>query len=251
MTTDRLYALDFDGVICDSAIETGFSGWHAARTLWPDMPQQMPEDVLSEFRRIRPVLETGYEAIIICKGLLKGLTANHFLQDFSYHIDTLMQQEKCTVPQLKLAFAQYRDQWIASDLPGWIEMNPLYEGILKLLQNIPAEQLFIITTKQERFVHAILSSHGLDLPASQVFGMDRQLKKTQILTTLKREFPDEEVFFLEDRLPTLLNVLETPALASLQLGFAAWGYNTEADRQMTHQHHRITYFASPETLNLS
>ena len=34
----KLYALDFDGVICDSAVETAVTGWRVAQTLWDDMP---------------------------------------------------------------------------------------------------------------------------------------------------------------------------------------------------------------------
>lgn len=251
MQPERLYAFDFDGVICDSALETGISGWHAARSLWPDMPQQMPEAIMTAFRRVRPVLETGYEAILICRGLFKGLTSNQFLDAFSTHISTLKQSENCTDAALKTAFALYRDNWIAADLHTWLEMNPLYTGIPQLLQKIPKEKSFIITTKQERFVHAILSAQGIHLPATQVYGMDRQLKKTQILNALQHEFPDDDIFFIEDRLPTLLDVLETPALALLQLGFAAWGYNTEADKQNVQQHVGIAYLASPEAILLS
>lgn len=252
MTPDnRLYALDFDGVICDSAIETGISGWHAARQLWPEMPAQMPEWVLSDFRRIRPVLETGYEAMLICRGLFKGLEANQFLDAFPRLIDELIRSENCSETQLKTSFAQYRDNWISRDMPGWIEMNPLYGGVKKLLQTLPTEQCFIITTKQERFVHSILSANGIQLPASQVFGMDRQLKKTQILATLQAEFPEKDVVFVEDRLPTLQTVIATPALKTLQLGFAAWGYNTNADKQTAKQQAGISYLASPEAILLS
>lgn len=251
MPDNKLYALDFDGVICDSAIETGISGWHAARQLWPEMPAQMPGWVLSDFRRIRPVLETGYEAMLICRGLFKGLDATQFLDAFPRLIDKLIHSENCSETQLKTSFAEYRDNWISRDLPGWIEMNPLYDGVQQLLQTLPTEQCFIITTKQERFVHAILSANGIQLPMTQVFGMDRKLKKTQILTDLQAEFPEKDLFFVEDRLPTLQTVIATPALKTLQLGFAAWGYNTEADKLSMQQQSAIKYLRSPESIFVS
>ena len=38
-----IYALDFDGVICDSAIETAVTGWKVAQKIWQDMPSSLPE----------------------------------------------------------------------------------------------------------------------------------------------------------------------------------------------------------------
>ena len=34
-TTTTIFALDFDGILVDSAAETGHSGWLAAKALWP------------------------------------------------------------------------------------------------------------------------------------------------------------------------------------------------------------------------
>jgi len=42
MPTHLFYALDFDGVICDSAVETGITGWKSACTLWQGMPETIP-----------------------------------------------------------------------------------------------------------------------------------------------------------------------------------------------------------------
>ena len=36
MKQSVIYTLDFDGVVCDSAIETGISGWKAGATIWDD-----------------------------------------------------------------------------------------------------------------------------------------------------------------------------------------------------------------------
>jgi hypothetical protein len=71
------------------------------------------------------------------------------------------------------------------------------------------------------------------------------------LADLLAEYPDDPVFFVEDRLPTLLDVIGTPSLKTLQLGFAAWGYNTDADKHTAQQQAGITYLASPETIPLS
>ena len=55
MDSTTLYALDFDGVICHSAIETAGTAWIAAQTLWPDMQDEgITDSCIQEFVKIRP-----------------------------------------------------------------------------------------------------------------------------------------------------------------------------------------------------
>ena len=124
-------------------------------------------------------------------------------------------------------------------------MNPLYPGISKLLKQIPLSQLFIITTKQERFVQAILQANQIDIIPTHIYGLDRKLKKPQILQDLQQLPPQTTILFIEDRLPTLLDVINTPSLSTIQLYFANWGYNTTNDMQTAEQNHRINALDTP------
>lgn len=247
---DKLFALDFDGVICDSALETGLSGWQVAYRYWPDMPVKMPETMLADFRRVRPVMETGFEAILICRLLFEGVAVASLLADFPQQIDQLSRREKLDSSTLKTQFGAYRDSWIASDLADWIKMNPLYPGISDLLERIPPAQRFIITTKQQRFVSAILAANNITMPESRIFGLERKLSKPQILTNLQAQHPHADIVFVEDRLLTLFDVINTENLSAVQLYFAGWGYNTTADKQQAQQHPRINYLPQLASFNL-
>lgn len=229
-----LFALDFDGVICDSALETGLSGWLAARQIWPDLPDKIPDAVLSGFRQVRPVLETGFESILINRGLFDGIAAQDLIADFSQQLNFIRQQNQLKNDQLKSLFGKVRDQWIAEDFNSWINNNPLYPGVAEFLKQIPAAQLFIITTKQERFVSAILEANNIHLPAAQIFGLERQRSKSDILTDFTTRH-NGAICFVEDRLPTLLQVISEPQLSGIDLWLADWGYNTVDDRLMALQ----------------
>ncbi len=101
IATDKLFALDFDGVICDSAIETGITGWQVATQLWQDMPENMPEQVMIDFRYVRPVMETGFEAILICRLLFEGLKPELLMTDFSRQINAILSREQLDTSELK------------------------------------------------------------------------------------------------------------------------------------------------------
>ncbi|MBN46920.1 MAG: hypothetical protein CMH23_10660 [Methylophaga sp.] len=246
-----LFAFDFDGVICDSAIETGLSGWQVAAQIWGDMPKQMPEQILTDFRQVRPVMETGFESILICRLLFEAISPDSLLNDFTGQIDNLVLRDQLDKTDLKKRFGVYRDSWIDADFAGWIKMNPLYPGVIDLLSQIPRHQLFIITTKQERFVSAILEANQITVEPTQIYGLERNLKKPQILNQLQQSHPQTAILFIEDRLPTLLDVIATASLSSVQLYFANWGYNTGDDKHHAYLHPRITHIDLPSLQNLT
>jgi len=228
----RLYALDFDGVICDSAVETGMTGWKVASSLWSDMPDTMPEHISELFKQVRPVMETGYEAILIVRMLFEGSSAQRLLTNFSDSISQLLRRDQLDSDQLKQQFGQTRDHWINENIHEWIAMNPLFNGIADKLQQIEPSQCYIITTKQERFVHQILQANSVSVPKQHVYGLDRGLSKPQILADLLASHPQQSILFVEDRLPTLINAINDARLTDVQLYFADWGYNTEQDKKI-------------------
>jgi len=238
------YALDFDGVLCDSAVETGLTGWKVANIIWTDMPQEIPDGMLDLFRQVRPVMETGYEAALIMRHLFEGVEPNTLLQSFDKHLRHLIRRDEIDVPRLKTRFGETRDIWISENPQEWLEMNPLFAGVADKLNNIEHHNSAIITTKQERFVSKILEANNISFPAEHIYGLDRQLSKQQVLTDLSASHPDHQIVFLEDRLPTLIKVLEDKALQEVQLYFANWGYNTLEDKDVAEKTAEFT------TLNL-
>ena len=159
--TNKLYALDFDGVLCDSAVETAIAGWKVALQLWSDMPDHIPAEILERFRQVRPVMETGYESILIVRMLFEGLDTESLMTAFHHQIEALMIRDALEVDELKQTFGATRDQWIEDDFDNWIKMNPLFDGVAEKLHQLETEQSVIITTKQERFVDHILSQDPL------------------------------------------------------------------------------------------
>src|SRR5690606_14288387 len=154
--------------------------------IWDDMPKAMPDQIMKDFRQIRPIMETGYEAILICRLLFEGIPPAQVMDDFANQLKNILVRDQLDVTDLKKRFGEYRDSWINTDLSGWINMNPLYPGVSDLLQQIPLPQRFIITTKQERFVSEILAANQIEILPDQIYGLERKLKKPQILDDLQR-----------------------------------------------------------------
>ncbi len=237
MNNSIIYALDFDGVICDSAVETAITGWKAASSIWSDMPKTVPLAMVDRFRIVRPIIETGYEALLVMRLLYLEETVEAIYSGYGDKVQTLLQQTKVTVDDLKKLFGETRDVWIANDLADWIDMNPLFVGVAaKLRQFGQHRPWYVVTTKQERFVKQILKAHAIELADERIFGLDRSMSKIEVLKELLKIHPNETVYFVEDRLPTLLNVLHSEELVGVKPIFAAWGYNTAEDKALASEH---------------
>lgn len=231
MNNSIIYALDFDGVICDSAVETAITGWKAAGTIWGDMPKAVPQTMIDRFQLVRPVIETGYESILAMRLLYLENTVEAIYGGYGDKIRALIADANLTVDGLKKLFGETRDVWIANDLAGWVKMNPLFEGVAAKLQKLGQQHpWYVVTTKHERFVKQILKANAIGLPDERIFGLDRNTSKVEILKSLLKTHPNETIYFVEDRLPMLLNVLKSDGLENVKLIFALWGYNTAEDK---------------------
>jgi phosphoglycolate phosphatase-like HAD superfamily hydrolase len=228
MKPKTLFALDFDGVICDSAIETAITGWKVAQEIWPDMQDQLiTNEHIKQFRKIRPCLEVGFEAILIMRLLQQGIKMGDSCNN--YHQQTLM--DKGLNPKdLQVRFGETRDREIQQDEAGWIASNPIFDSIAKKLRTLKQEDWIIVTTKQERFLKRILQGNGISLDESRIYGLDRKLDKQTVLKILITQHPNRPVTFIEDRLPTLEGVLKNPELQNIKVQLVDWGYNTAAER---------------------
>ena len=223
-----ILALDFDGVICSSVGEVCVTGWKAAGRLWPDRFQGVvPAEILEGFERVRPVMEVGFEAVLLVRLLRDGYSVEKILGDAPSLHSSLMSGEGLSLDDWVRLFGSTRDRWMEEDLPGWIDRHDFFDGTIDALNHsdLPA---YIITTKEKRFAVALCAAAGLRVPQEKIFGLESG-RKLSVLQNLSSIHQHARFHFLEDRLSTLLRVNER-ADFDVRLYWAAWGYHTPAER---------------------
>ncbi len=236
-----VFCLDFDGVLCDSAPETAVSAWRAAGGLFGWSGREPPGEALERFVRLRPVIETGYQAPLLMALIVRGMEDSRILAEFSELCRRLMAEQGLDRPTLVHAFGDERDRWIRTDLSDWLRRHRFYPGVVPALRRALAQRpVFILTTKQERFALRLLESAGIDFPRDHLFGFDAGRRKEELLRELRRRPEDSEATFLfvEDRLRTLERVAGEPDLEAVRLVLARWGYVTEADLARAEREYR-------------
>ena len=250
----NVFALDFDGVICDSAVETGVSAWRAMTAVWPGWEgEEPPPDALRSFVRVRPALETGYQAPLLMHLVVRGVPVEEVLADYAQLESREMAASGASREELVDAFGTARDRWIARDSADWLARHRFYPGTIpRLREALETAPVFILTTKPERFATELLRSAGIELPDSRLFGLESGRRKEDILEELSGQpaFRDHTFHFVEDRLKTLERVVDCPALDKVRLYLATWGYCTEAEQGRAAAQPRITLWNLPDFLKL-
>ena len=247
--SDVIYALDFDGVICDSVRETAIAGWMGAHSIWPELfPQERPsEEKILAFKKVRPFLETGFETILLTKMIQEEIPFEEYQRHFKEHVSRIMEESHLDRPALISLFGGIRDRWIQQDQQDWLAAHGFFDGVLPALNAALAsgKRLYILTTKQERFVQATLESQGVNFPVENIYGLDRKCKKEVLLAEFLKGKP-REIHFVEDRIQTLLRVETVPELDSVNLHYATWGYGTPQDQEIAADDPHIHLFSLPE-----
>ncbi|KAK8466324.1 hypothetical protein PHAVU_008G061500 [Phaseolus vulgaris] len=248
----HLYALDFDGVICDSCGETAISALKAAKLRWPSLfdgvDSAIEDWIVDQMITVRPVVETGYETLLLVRLLLEtrvpsirkssvseGLAVEDILENWFKLKPIIMEEWNENREDLIDLFGKVRDEWLERDFTGWIGANRLYPGVADALR-FASSKVYIVTTKQGRFADALLRElAGVTIPPERLYGLGTG-PKVKVLKKLQN-LPEHKGLTLQ--LATLKNVIKEPELDNWNLYLVNWGFNTQKEREEAAANPRI------------
>ncbi|CAM9156056.1 unnamed protein product [Ectocarpus fasciculatus] len=265
----NVFAFDFDGVICNSQGESSRSGFRALRVLWPDIAAQLqvkdggqedsddaPAWILDKMKELRPIVETGYENILLVRLLIEerlGLPVLYPSEELFDSWgpgarDALALRYGLSREELVDAFGSARDEWMEADFQGWLGANKFYEGIPEAISACEGE-VYVITTKQTRFASALLEHAGIRVPLDRIFGLGTG-PKAGVLAQLQTKHSGCTLVFLEDRVETLEAVCADSNLEGVRLYLCDWGFNTAAQRARGESNDRVTLVGTGDIASL-
>lgn len=238
-----LLALDFDGVICNGLVEYFRTTCRTYCKIWDEDSQHPIQDVAQSFYALRPVIETGWEMPVLLRAIITGIPESKIWQYWSEISQQIVAQEKLDVRDVAAKLDGVRDEWIQKDLAGWLQLHEFYPGVVAKLRSLLTQsspQLYIITTKEGRFVKQLLQQQGIELSPEAIIGKEAKKPKYKTIHNLLALWgEDTNIWFVEDRLPALQLVEKQPDLGQVKLYLANWGYNTHRDRDIATHDPRI------------
>lgn len=262
-----VFAFDFDGVICASAKESSHTAILTAKNIWPQLLLDSKESyIISALQQLRPVIETGYETVLLTRKIyidsvnfnqvMSENKVNTYLQNLidiwsPEFRDKLLVDFGISKEQLILEFSKTRDRQISSDIKLWASRNSIYPSMLDIFP-LKNKKNIIITTKQKRYVQAILNHYHIECPhEDDIFDLDNPYgSKSKVLLEVCKRFPESKIHFIEDRYETLLQIDACKGLENVSLYLADWGYNTEKQKVEAAAHDRILLVDPLKFINL-
>jgi phosphoglycolate phosphatase-like HAD superfamily hydrolase len=235
----RVLALDFDGVISDSAPEAFAVSLRTYAALCPGSPFAAQAAALdgsgapsgaavraaplyAPFVEAMPLGNRAEDYAVILRALEQGLP----LPDQARYDALRDAQDPAWLERFHARFYAVRDALAASDPEGWSALMAPYPTLLAVLRRRAGDAaLAIATAKDARSVHALLSRYGIaDLfPAERVLDKQTGRTKTAHLELLRARtgVPFGEITFVDDK----VNHLDRAAALGVRCALAAWGYN--------------------------
>jgi phosphoglycolate phosphatase-like HAD superfamily hydrolase len=238
----NILALDFDGVICNGLREYFVTTQRTYQLIWQE---EAGDNFAPSFYRLRPVIETGWEMPILLRALVLGISEAEILNNFQAIAQQITEQERLVKQAVVKQLDGVRDEWIKDNLADWLDLHSFYPGVIEKLGKIINSpiKLYIVTTKEGRFVQQLLQQQNIDLPVPQIIGKESKRPKYETLRILRDRYQQSgeklKITFVEDRLEALHEVTQQDDLQFVELYLADWGYNLEGDRLIAAQDGRI------------
>jgi phosphoglycolate phosphatase-like HAD superfamily hydrolase len=229
----KLLALDFDGVICDSAREAFVVAVRTFPEVFPEhaLPPAAEADagLFARFLDIMPLGNRAEDYGVILAAIATRLPLPDQAAYDAFH-------ERIGAERLRAfhkRFYRVRAAWAERDPVGWLAHMAPYPGFCDVLHRHAAEvRLGIATAKDRGSVRRLLASYGVAELFPDGFVLDKEAgeKKRDHVTKLAAQagVALPEVTFVDDK----VNHLEDVAALGARCVLATWGYNGARERRI-------------------
>lgn len=224
----QVLALDFDGVISDSAREAFSVALRTYSTLRPGCALRESEELYKGFVELMPLGNRAEDYAVILAALEeKAVIADQAAYDSFYR-----QQDPEQLALFHERFYQARTSWAERDPEGWRRMLSPYPEMLEILHRRASQVILAIATAKDRFsVGLLLRDYGIESLFRKDLVLDKEtgVTKRSHLEHLQQslEVPFEAITFVDDK----VNHLDHVAGLGVRCGLAAWGYNGRRERE--------------------
>ena len=237
MREKELILFDFDGVIVDGMDEYWHSSLLACKYFlnskynFSDINLNLKTSNI--FISLRPWIKYGWEMVIITHEIIKknnplnDQNKNSFLTNYQKNCTEIIKRNSWDSENLQKCLDKARELQISDNFDKWISLHRPFIEVVKFIKYAKKNgyQIGIITTKGKLFTQKILKK--IDINPDFLYGYESG-SKTEIITNLINDY--KIIGFLEDRLKTLLNIVNNSQTSDVPCYLADWGYLKEDDR---------------------
>ncbi|MCL2480568.1 MAG: hypothetical protein FWF38_02540 [Spirochaetaceae bacterium] len=225
----KILFFDFDGVLCDSANETGRCAWLAGSIVWEKWRgTDVPKAYLEKFKMLRPIIETGYQSIALMKLISEDYTEAFIKKEFQFMMEQVFTSISLNKKALIKLFNKIREDWIKVNPKNWLSWHKLYPFSKDLIRvgKSHYKEIYIVSTKEKIFIEKLLDFFGIDFNPHNIYGLESGENKIKIIENILKEkkISPKNSVFIDDYSDTLRAFAANNFLKDIHLYLASWGY---------------------------
>lgn len=218
MLKKYILALDFDGVILNSARENYHTGLIAYKKFGGRIDKKnLP---YKKFLSGRLLCRSGEDFYLIFK-LTENFPEINFRKISFKKWKSYLKKHKRSAGAYTETFYQARKELIKNNFKKWLLWQKPYKGIIKELKKAKKifKEIVVATAKDKNSAETILNYYGLKL---EVTGREFSTHKHEQLSFIKEKFKTnyEKIIFIDDFIENLI----MPQKLGVNVGLAGWGY---------------------------
>jgi phosphoglycolate phosphatase-like HAD superfamily hydrolase len=211
-----VYALDFDGVICDSIHECFQNSYHVFKSFSfeLELPKQPKAVWREKFYRHRGLVRPGKNFYLLWFFIIN----NFELEISTVEFETITAQYETTLGLFDQKLMAIRREQIENDPDTFLLQNPLFPKVKSIWNQLP-RPLYVVTAKDEEITKLILQYNELTIDG--VFGKGTGYKYQTLLKLAKLHGVEmNSVYFVDDN-PEFVNEARS---VGANVALSKWGY---------------------------
>ena len=218
---NRIIALDFDGIICNSIKEcyvTSLKAYAEMKNLDPKILKLRAD--FETFSEIRYLVRPAKEYFILIDWLYQNPHKKLDLATFK-NIRSKFEDE---LNHFEYYFFAQRNHAQTSSIQDWLKLHTIYEEFSDFWLGLNEEgEIYIVTTKDETSVQLLLKHAGVAINPERIWGKERGEDKLDLLQRISREEKIElsQIHFVDDNIEHVEHVHS----GGVQCYYGTWGYS--------------------------
>lgn len=194
---NKLFVLDFDGVICDSTNECLLNSYNSYNTLKKNNKKkiynlnEISKNLADNFRIIRPYIKGAgeYYKFYDYYYLNTNINENSFI---NYHNKSLDYKKYLEI------FYNERNIFKNFNLEKWIDLNYIFESMIEFLNSL--ETYYIATLKDKESIMDILNYNKIRFDPKKILDFKKITSKLDALNKIKNynNLEIDNLIFIDD-----------------------------------------------------
>ncbi len=241
----KILAVDYDGVISDSALKSlfvshnayckyfdsevkkNFGGKLFTFDNWEDMKKQYKKE-MDYYRRLRSYIEISGDFFAIIKIMEEQIWVKDQQEFIAYR-----NQLKFDYQFFRELFFQEKEKWQKKNFKKWFSLSPVFKEVVKGIQRFTKEgrKVVIATSNLGEAIHRAFQPEylGFEIDIEDIFDKNFGKHKAEHMQAIAKKYDAKlnEIYFIDDQLSYLIG---TDTLG-VNVFLAGWGYCTESQKE--------------------